>query len=64
MVAIYIASKSSISLSEDFKAPQNLAHRIHGTSLFPEIYHKYRWHVGKYTIPLDPKTMKHEGFKP
>ena len=41
-----------------------LTHRIHGTGIFTYIYHKSKPSVGKYSIPLDPKTMKNEGFKP
>ena len=28
----------------------NLSHRIHGTGIFPYIYHKNQLNVGKYTI--------------
>ena len=32
----------------------SLAHRIHGTGIFPYIYHKFEPNVGKYTSPMDP----------
>ena len=31
-----------------------LTHRIHGTGIFPYIYHKFMPNVGKYPSPMDP----------
>ncbi len=32
--------------------------------IFTYIYYQNQPNVGKYTSPMDPKTMKHEGFVP
>ena len=32
----------------------SISHRIHGTGIFPYMYHKIKPNVGKYTSPMDP----------
>ena len=34
-----------------------LTQRIHGTGVFPYIYHRFKPHVVKYTSPMDPMEL-------